>query len=348
MGIGFLLVLAMAAGSYWFFFARGIVSSDDARIDGDLVDIAPQVGGRLTEVRGAEGATVRAGEVLFVLDRNPLTAAMAKAEADEKSARADLLAAQAEYSKAVRGSRPEEIRVAEAIEQKTVTALKLARENRDRIERLYNQNSVSASEYDKARTAYEAAQKDNEEAINRLQILRQGSRQEDLDAAGANVETRKARLSGAQAVLQQARVNLDFTEIRAPFDGVIVRKWESSGAVVQAGKPVLTLFDPSTLHVDANIEEKNLGKIAVGDAVDISVDAYPGLNLKGQVERIVPAANSKFSFIPAEGVSGTYIKVAQRVMIRIAVSCPVDLYIGPGLSVEVSIHASDNSDKSHG
>jgi membrane fusion protein (multidrug efflux system) len=347
MGIGFLLLLAIAAGGYWFYFVRGIVFSDDARLDGDLVDIAPQISGKLTEVRGAEGARVQAGEVMFVLDRKALTAALAKAEADEKSARADLLVAQAECSKAVRGPRPEEIHMAEAAEQKAETSLRLERENWGRIERLHNGKAVSASEWDKVRTAYEEAQKVHEEALNRLQILRQGSRQEDLDAARANVETKKARLAGAHAALQQARVNLGFTEIRAPFDGVVVRKWESPGAVVQEGKPVLTLFNPSTLHVSTNIEEKNLGKIAVGDAVDISVDAYPGLNLKGQVERVLPATNSEFSLIPAEGVSGTYIKVAQRMMIRIAVDCPADLNIGPGLSVEVSIHTTDNRSGSH-
>jgi membrane fusion protein (multidrug efflux system) len=347
MGIGFLLLLGMAAGGYWFYFVRGIVFSDDARLDGDLVDMAPQISGRLIEVHGVEGARVRAGEVLFVLEKKALAAALAKAEADEKSARADLLVAQAEYSKAVSGPRPEEIRMAEAAEQKAATSLKLARENWGRIKRLHSGKAVSTSERDRAKTAYEEAQKVHEEALNRLQILRQGSRQEDLDAARANVETKKARLAGAQATLQQARVNLDFTEIRAPFDGVIARKWESSGAVVQAGKPVFTLFDPCTLHVAANIEEKDLYKIAVGDAVDISVDAYPDLNLKGQVEQVLPATNSEFSLIPAEGVSGTYIKVTQRVPIRIAVSCPQDLHLGPGLSVEVSIHTTDNRSGAH-
>jgi multidrug resistance efflux pump len=85
-GIGFLLLLAAAAGGYWFYFARGVVVSNDARLDGDLVDIAPQISGMLIEVHGEEGAMVRKGEVLFALDRKALTAALAKAAADEKSA----------------------------------------------------------------------------------------------------------------------------------------------------------------------------------------------------------------------------------------------------------------------
>ena len=346
-GIGFLLLLAAAAGGYWFYFARGVVVSNDARLDGDLVDIAPQISGMLIEVHGEEGAMVRKGEVLFALDRKALTAALAKAAADEKSATADLHMAEAEYTKTLRGPRPEEIRMAEAAEQKAATSLKFAREDWGRIEKLHSGKVVSASELDKARTAYEEALKVHEEALNHLQILRQGSRQEDLETARANVETKKARLAGAQAALQQAKVGLGFTEIRAPFDGVIARRWENPGAVVQAGKPVLTLFNPATLHVAANIEEKNLGKIAVGDEADISVDAYPDLNLRGEVVKVLPATNSKFSLIPSEGVSGAYIKVAQRIPIRIAVKCPTDLNLGPGLSVVVSIHAAGNSCGDH-
>jgi len=100
------------------------------------------------------------------------------------------------------------------------------------------------------------------------------------------------------------------------------------------------VMDPSTLHVAANIKEKALDKIAVGDEVIISIDAYPGVRLTGRVTSILRATNSQFSLIPAEGVSGTYIKVAQRVPLRIAVEVPPDLEVGPGLSVEVRIRVS--------
>jgi len=346
-GVIFLLLLAMAAGGYWFYFVRGLVVSNDARIDGDLLDLAPQIGGRLIEVVGTEGSRIRAGDVLFALDRKALEAALARAEAEEKSARSDLLVAEAQYTKALRGPRPEEISVAEAAEQRAATSLKLARENWNRIGKLSSSDAVSPAEMDKVQTAFEDAQKFHEQAVNQLLMLRQGARQEDLDAAKASVETRKARLAGARAALQQARVNLDFTVIRAPFDGIVARKWVTSGAVVQAGTPVLTLFNPGTLHVSANIEEKKLGRIAVDDDVDISVDAYPDLDLKGRVEKIMPATNSEFSLIPSEGVSGTYIKVTQRVPIRIAFNCPSDLNLGPGLSVEVSIHTGEKQQQNH-
>ena len=110
-----------------------------------------------------------------------------------------------------------------------------------------------------------------------------------------------------------------------------------------AAQPVVSMFDPTTLRVDANIEEKYLHNVAIGDAADISVDAYPALRLHGRVTEILRAANSEFSLIPAEGVSGTFIKVTQRVPLRIAVTAPPDLAIGPGLSVEVRIHSGTST-----
>ena len=325
----------------------GIVSFDDARFDGDLVAIAPQIKGNLLEVRVAEGDKVKSGQILFIIEKEALEVALNKAEAELKSAKADLLMAKANNSKILRGSRPEEIHMAEAVEQKAASSLKLAEKDFKRFQAIYNGNAVSTSKLDKVRTNYEEAKKTHEEALSNLVLLKQGSRKEDLDSARAKVEMKKARLSVAEGGVQQARVNIGFTEVCAPFDGVVARKWTSPGAMVIVGRPVLTLFNPSTMYISANIEEKNIGKIATGNIVDISVDAYPDLNLKGRVEKIINATNSRFSLIPAEGASGIYVKVNHRVPIRITVEIPTGLNLGPGLSVEVKIHHSKHSDKNN-
>jgi membrane fusion protein (multidrug efflux system) len=128
--------------------------------------------------------------------------------------------------------------------------------------------------------------------------------------------------------------------VRAPFDGWVVRRWLDPGAMPLTAQPVISMFDPATLRVDANIEEKDLHDVAIGDVAYISVDAFPSLRLQGRVSEILRAANSEFSLIPAEGVSGTFIKVTQRVPLRIAVEgAPPELALGPGLSVEVRIHS---------
>lgn len=347
IAISFLLIIALAMAGYWFYFMRGIVFSDDARFDGDLLDIAPRINGILTEVRVAKGDRVKVGQVLFVLDKKDLAEALCRAEAEAAFARADLQMAEVKYVKTINGSRPEEIRMAQANEKKAAAALELATDEYQRFKALYAQNVIPTSKIDRAKAEYEASRRAHEEAVNHLDLLKNGARQEDVDAAKANAEMKKARLAVAEAGVRQARINLNYSEIIAPCDGVVVQKWASPGVIVPMGKPVLTIFNPSTLHITANIEEKNLGKIAVGNPVDISVDAYPALKLKGRVEKIMSTANSEFSLIPAEGISGTYIKVAQRVPVRIAADIPADINIGPGLSVEVSIHIHPQSGGTH-
>jgi membrane fusion protein, multidrug efflux system len=339
IGIGVVAAIAVGVLAYWFFFMRGIVYTDDARFAGHLVDIAPEINGRLVDVAVHEGMFIRQGTVVFRLDPAIPQAALNQAEAALVSARAGLASSEALYEKAVNGSRPEEIRASDATVKRLQNEEEMTRLDFERIQTLFKQTTVSQDDLDRARTAYESARQSRENAVQNLILLQQGSRKEDLAAAKAAVELARSRVAEAAAAMENARGSLDRCIVRAPFDGWVVRRWIDAGAMPLAAQPVISMFDPTTLRVDANIEEKYLHDIAVGDAADISVDAFPALRLHGRVTEILRAANSEFSLIPAEGVSGTFIKVTQRVPLRIAVTAPPDLAIGPGLSVEVRIHS---------
>jgi membrane fusion protein (multidrug efflux system) len=318
---------------------RGIVFTDDARFAGHLVDIAPEINGRVIEVAVHEGLFIRTGTVVFRLDPAIPQATLNQAEASLVSARAALASSEALYDKAVNGSRPEEIKAAEATVRSLESREEMARLEFERLQRLFRQNTVSQDDLDRARTSYESARQSRESAAQNLSLLQQGSRKEDIAAAKAAVELARSRVAEAAAAVENARGNLERCTVRAPFDGWVVRRWLDPGAMPLAAQPVISMFDPATLRVDANIEEKYLHNVAIGDTADISVDAYPALHLRGRVTEILRAANSEFSLIPAEGVSGTFIKVTQRVPLRIAVTAPPELALGPGLSVEVRIHS---------
>lgn len=338
--VGFLALLGVAAAVYWYLFLRGIVYSDDARFDADVIDVAPQIGGELVQILVSEGDAVKQGQLLVTLDKRSLEAALAKQQAAVESAKAALAADQAEYDKAVNGPRPQEIQIAEATERQLEAEAKLAAADWERAEKLFDEGAAPKSVYDEARAKWQSATNAHEAAVQRLTLLREGTRKEDLAAAKAKVEFAKTELAKAEAEAQAARVDLDHTDVRSPCDGFVVRRWRDPGAIVAVGTPVLTVMNPSTLHVAANVKEKYLDRIAIGDEVTISIDAYPGVRLNGRVSSILRATNSQFSLIPAEGVSGTYIKVAQRVPIRIAIEDPPNVLLGPGLSVEVSIRTS--------
>jgi len=339
LGIAILLVIAVGVYGYWFLYMRGIVFTDDARFAGHLVDLAPEINGTIIDVPVHEGQSVRRGTIVFELDPAILQAALNQAEAALISGRASLASSEAKYEKTVNGSRPEEIKAAEAIARRFQNEEELARLNLERTQTLYKQGTTSQDDLDRARTACESARQSRENAVQNLALLQQGSRREDIDAARADMELARSRVTEASAAADVARSNLARAIVKAPFDGWVVRRWLDPGAMPLASQPVISMFDPATLHVDANIEEKYLHDVATGDTVDISVDAYPALHLKGRVTEILRATNSEFSLIPAEGVSGTFIKVTQRIPLRISVSAPPDLAIGPGLSVEVSIHS---------
>ena len=336
------MLAAIGAYGYWFCFMRGLVSTEDARLDGDLVDVAPQITGVLDKVLVGEGERVKQGQVLFVLNKELLEATLSKALASESTARARLAMAQSELEKILSGPRPAEIQIAEAAAKRAGATLNLATADWSRFRNLYKGKVASGSERDKARSAYETARYAHDEAVEKLSLLREGSREEDIRTGRANLEMAKAQLAVAAAEAKQARVNLSYAEVCAPFDGLVVRKWQNPGAMTAAGRPVLSLFNPDTLYVSANVEEKNLSRIHPGDRVDIKVDAFPDLELTGRLDKVMVAANSEFSLIPSEGVSGTYIKVAQRIPIRITLNPHPDLSFGPGLSATIDIHVREN------
>jgi membrane fusion protein, multidrug efflux system len=336
-GIGILAAVAAGISAYWFFEVRGTVFTDDARLAGHLVDVAPELNGRLIQVTVREGQSVHRGDILFNLDPITPQVAVSHAEAVLESAKAAATASQARYDKAMNGSRPEEIKAADATVKRLQNEEDLAQLELGRFEKMKQDDAVPQDKLDRATSALESARQSRENAAQNLSLLQQGSRKEDIAAAQADVELAKSHIAEAAAALQKAKRDLELCSVQAPFDGVVVRRWLDPGAMLMPGQPVVSLFDPATLRVDANIEEKHLNRIRIGDNVDMTVDAYPDLHLKGQVMDILRATNSKFSLIPAEGVSGTFIKVTQRVPLRISIEAPADLHLGPGLSVEVRI-----------
>jgi membrane fusion protein (multidrug efflux system) len=333
-----LLALAVAGWTYWRLFLRGVVTSDDARVDAHLVDVAPQTGGTLATLSVDEGDHVTAGQMLFELEASAARAALARAEADADAAQARLDLTKAEYRKALHGPRAAEIRIALAARETAEGQAELAAADWQRTQSLVEKNVVPDAERLKSKTAWESAQRSLAEAEDKLKLLREGTRVEDIAAARANVAVADANLKAARAAVAQAQVAVDHCTVHAPFTGIVARTWREVGATVATGTPVLTLLDPTTLHVAANIDEKDLDEVSVGDRVDISVDAFPNTPLHGKIETVLRATNSRFGLVPAEGVSGTFIKVAQRMPLRIALDAvPKGPKLSPGLSVEVRI-----------
>jgi len=305
MGVILVGILIFGVRKWWF--SRSHVSTDNAQVDGHIVPILPKVGGFVAEVRVEENHTVKAGDTLVVLDDRDLRARLAQTEAD-------LAALLATVSSRGRVGQAEA-----AVAQAQAQAVK-AIADLQRIEPLARQNVVSQQQLDAARAAAAAAEA-------------------QLAAAQAMLVGADARVAAARATRDQAALQLSYTRITAPANGVVSKKAVELGQLVQPGQPLMTVVPLEDVWVTANLKETETADVTPGDSADITVDAYQGVHFRGHVESLSPATGAKFSLLPPDNATGNFTKVVQRIPVRIHLDSPVDPahMLRPGMSVVATI-----------
>ena len=303
-------IVAVGVGGFVAWRHAQGVSTDDAFIRADIVQVPAEVAARVVEVIAKENAHVAKGDVLLRLDATEYELKVAQAKAALASAEADARRAQ-ESSEASRS----DIEAAQL-------RLKDARREANLQTELASGGASVQSSVDRANsTATVAAQ-----SVSTAQA--------GLDANLAGLEAAQARVPAAQAALALAERDLSLAEIRAPQDGTTSRIELQAGELVQRGQPLLAIVADDR-YVVANFKETDLDRIAVGAPVKIEVDAYPDLDLEGTVESISPGTGAVFSLLPPDNATGNFIKVVQRVPVRIAIDG--DTTVPAGLSATVRI-----------
>ena len=315
------LLLILVGGYFWLTSGR-YVSTDNAYVQQDMVSVAPEVNGVIAEVLVRENQRVRRGELLFRIDPRPFRIALA--QADAQIAAAEVQVNQLETRSAGTGA---DIEGAEA---------NLAYQQREyeRLDALMSRGWVTRSRHD--------------EALHNLQEAR-----ERLANARADAATARSALSGGgvadQPALQAARVareqallNLSRTEVRAPADGVVTQTRRlQAGAAVVTGVPVVTIVRSATTFVEANFKETDLANMYVGQPAEVDIDAFPGGAICGHVASIGAGTGSQFSVLPAQNASGNWVKVTQRLAVRIAIDCDPGRPLLAGLSADVTVDTRD-------
>jgi membrane fusion protein (multidrug efflux system) len=312
-GVALLVLLVVGGGLYW----RGMqgVSTDDAFVRTDLVQVGAEVAGRVVEVHVKENQHVKAGDTLYVIDRTDYELKVAQAEANLAAAVAD--AKRAEESAAATRSdyRTGQLRLSDAERE-------LARQAQ-----LANGGAAVQAAVDRASTSKDVA----EQTLKTAYV--------GLSAAMAGVEAAQSRVPAAEAALSLARHELANTEIKAPADGVASKVDLQVGELVNRGQPLLAIV-PDDRYVVANFKETDLSWIHVGDPASIDVDALSGPDLEGKVESIGAGTGAVFSLLPADNASGNFVKVVQRVPVRIAIDQLPNAELPAGLSATVTVHGS--------
>jgi len=341
------------------------VSTDDAQIDGHVNAVAARVGGTVIAVLVSDNQLVEAGTPLVRIDPRDYEIAVGRAEADlaenEASARAahtgvPMTSTMSSSQETAAGSDLEgaEARLVSAqarLREAEAKATKAAQDV-ERLKPLVAKDEVSQMEFDaavmeadaarasreSAAAAIREAEKGVEAAKARLAQARTGPEQVTIQRARADSAAAKADI--ARANLAQARLNLEHTEIRAAVSGVVSRRTVEVGQVVQPGQPLLAVVPLEDVWVVANYKENQLRDIRPGMRAVVSVDAYGGREYKGKVDSISAATGARFSILPPENASGNYVKVVQRVPVKIVLDAGQDPehLLRPGMSVVPTIH----------
>jgi membrane fusion protein, multidrug efflux system len=328
LGLVVLLAIAVIAGGVvWWLNARNWVSTDDAFIDVHMVQVSPQVAGRVKAVLVDDNQEVKVGQPLVKLDPADFQARLDQAVANQANAagQLDQTRAQLAVSQANLDEARAQVGVAEATSNNATINLK-------RDQELVRMGSIALSHQ----------QLDNDTATANSDAANLAAAKQKAAAAEAQLALNKTQIATAEtgvraaaAQTEQARLNLSYTEIRASLAGRIASKSVAVGDYVQVGQKLMALV-PDEVWVTANFKETDLDHMRVGQPVDIYVDAYAGKVFHGHVDSFQAGSGAVFSLLPPENATGNYVKVVQRVPVKIVFDQPPGGHwlLGPGMSVE--------------
>lgn len=322
-------IVAVSLIALALFLNRGHESTDDAFVEGHIMQVSPQVAGSILQVHVDDNQRVKAGDLLVELDprENQAIYDQAKANADSSVAKLGQAEAQLASSKAALQEAQSDVEESRANAENAAKELTRGRELRER-------GVTSEQDLDRV----EATARSSRAALD-SKIKKALGTESDVKVNAAAVEAAKAQVELAKAMLDTAKLRLSYTKIYAPEDGRITRKNVEPGNYVQTGAALMAVV-PDDVWIVANYKETQLHHMRPGQPVDIRVDAYPSLTVHGKVDSIQAGTGARFSLLPAENATGNYVKVVQRIPVKIAIAdWPADgPLLAPGMSVVPTVN----------
>ena len=312
--------ILIIGGVYYYLTSGGSVSTDDAQIRQDIVSVSPQVNGQVVQVFVRNGARVKRGDLLFRIDPQPYRVALEQAQAS--LANAEL---QTQVLRTTAAGTSGDITGAEA-------NLAIKRNAFQRQQALLRQGFTTKSAYDDAMNEVRSAE---------TQLADARARAANASAAVAPGE--QPQIAQAQAAVDKAKLDLDRTDVRATMNGVIENADKLQvGQMAVLGVGMVSLVHSSNAWVEANFKEKDVGRMVPGQRATIEVDAYSGQKFEGYVASVGAGTGSEFSLLPAQNANGNWVKVTQRVPVRIAFNGMPSRPMIAGLSVTARVYFDQN------
>jgi membrane fusion protein (multidrug efflux system) len=328
------VILLALGGVYWWLSGLNTEDTDDAYTDGRAIQIAPRVAGRVVSLDVTDNQFVRKGQALIHIDPRPFVIARDQAQGQLDTAIAQLKGQKLGVDIAKKNF-PAALQVAKANLDAAKATLVQRKADFERQKSLPRQ-ATTQQEVDAATAALQQAQA--QVLLDQARVVQAEPVQESIGQTEEQQSNLQGAVETARANLNNANLNLAFTVLRAPQDGWVTRRNVEQGNYVQVGQQIFNIVSPE-VWVTANFKETQLNLMRPGQAVKITVDAYPGLDLRGHVDSIQLGSGSKFSAFPAENATGNFVKIVQRVPVKIVIDSGLDptLPLPLGLSVEPTV-----------
>jgi membrane fusion protein (multidrug efflux system) len=331
--LGILLIGGIFFGIKEYIYYSKHIDTDDAQIDGDVSPVVARVGGYVDSIFFEDNGHVTDGQVLVKLDDRDYKVKLEQAFAAQKGASAGIGVGQSQIIATTASS-------SSARAQAESAAAKLEKANKDyaRYANLVKDGSITQQQFDQAKSdrdvaqaTYRAAQDQYKAALEQI-----GTSRNQLNVTNVGVTQR-------QADVDYAKLQLSYATITAPSAGVASKKNIQIGQLVQAGQTLFSIVNDNSIYITANFKETQLTNLKNGQKVDIEVDAFPDLKLKGEVYNFSPATGAKFSLLPPDNATGNFVKVVQRIPVKIKIDADKETLakLRPGMSVNVSVIYKD-------
>ena len=335
--------VALLLGLGMWLYSRHRVSTDDAQVDGHLVPVSARVYGSVEKVQVEDNQAVKAGDLLVSIDPRDIQAkvdqakaALLQAQAQVEGAKADLARARVAYQQA-RGS---DLAGAQANADAKKANAEKARTDLQRMAPLAKREEISSLQFDSFRTQAEVAGSELTVARERLASLEHeaSSRKVAVGAGEARLAGALAQVEQARAALEALNLQLGYTRIEAPVEGVVTRKFVETGQTIQPGQSLMTLIPLHRTWITANYKETQLADVRPGQEAEIKLDMN-GQVLKGRVDSIAGSTGSRMSLLPPENAVGNFVKVVQRIPVKIRIDEAEagKVTLRPGMNVEATV-----------
>lgn len=321
---GAIIGLLLVGGGWWWAVSSGKISTDDARVKANIVNVSTKVAGQVDDILVKEGDYVEAGQIIAKIDSSAWQIQVEQAQANLASSQAKLAALQA-------GNRPQQVAQSRAAVEQASASLANANKNYERAASLFADGAMSAQQRDAAQVALQVAQAQYTAATEGLSLVSEGASEQDRQFA-------ESQVAQAAAALKNAQLQFNNSTIKAPISGIVAKASLDPGEIVAVGQTLFSITNPADAWVEVNVEETDIGKVQIGQHVAYKLDAYPGKSFSGEVTEVGAATGSQFALLPSDNATGNFTKVTQRIPVKVKVLDAGSAILKAGMSAVVDIY----------